>query len=197
MGGPHSSASGNGLGSNLVAPAAATAVGENPAMTTAPAIACLDDPPTSETSPLLSSPSNGPRPHNALSIVDISPAKFWTIYLIICVQLFFNAFDSTIMSSSHPVISSHFNASYLASWLTTSFLLTNIAANPLTVALAEPLGRRFLMTLNGTIVVLATVWCGLADNMLSLIMARAVCGAGMAGGGIVASLMIADLVAIE
>jgi hypothetical protein len=160
-----------------------------------------EDPPT-ESSPLLNSSASRPTSSSPSSLaphalLPISLARFWTIIVVICLQVAFMAVDTTITSSSHPVISSYFGASHLASWLTTAFLLTNIAVNPVTVALADPLGRRLLMTLNGVVVALATTWCALAGTMTGLIFARALCGAGMAGGSIIGGLMMSDLISLK
>jgi len=128
---------------------------------------------------------------------DISRARFWAIIAVILINNTLAAYDQTVLSTSHPVVSSYFQSSHIASWLTTSFMLANIAASPINVALADPLGRRVLMAGNAMIVLMATTWCALAKSMTSLICGRAVCGFGLAGSGIIGALMCADLIPIE
>jgi MFS family permease len=110
---------------------------------------------------------------------------------------FIACFDGTIMASSHPVITSYFNSSNSASWLSTAFLLTSTSFQPLLGRLSDTLGRKppYLVTM--TIFLLATVWCGLAQSMTSFILARAACGLGAGGMMTLGSIIISDLVPIE
>jgi MFS family permease len=87
----------------------------------------------------------------------------------------------TILASSHPVITSYFNASNSASWLSTAFLLTSTAFQPLFGRISDTMGRKppFIFTL--TVFLLATLWCALAQSMTEFIVARAFCGLGAGG----------------
>jgi hypothetical protein len=66
-----------------------------------------------------------------LYLYGVSKGRFWACFLGILLTWFVATFDSTLMASSHPVITSYFNASYAASWLSTSFLLTSTAFQPM------------------------------------------------------------------
>jgi MFS family permease len=90
-------------------------------------------------------------------------------------------FDSTLMASSHPVITSYFNASNSASWLSTAFLLTSTALQPLFGRLSDTIGRRQLYLLGISFLAVTTAWCALAQSIGSFIAARAFCGLGAAG----------------
>jgi len=87
----------------------------------------------------------------------------------------------TILASSHPVITSHFNSSNSASWLSTAFLLTSTAFQPLFGRLSDTMGRKPPYTFTLIIFLLATVWCALAQSMQEFILARALCGLGAGG----------------
>jgi hypothetical protein len=63
-------------------------------------------------------------------LVDMTTFQFWLIFGPILVQYFIAMFDSFLMVSSHPVITSYFNASNSASWLSTAFMLTSAALQP-------------------------------------------------------------------
>jgi MFS family permease len=89
--------------------------------------------------------------------------------------------DSTLMASSHPVITSYFHASNSASWLSTAFLLTSTSLQPLMGRLSDTIGRRPLYLAGITLITATTAWCALAQTVGSFIAARAFCGIGAAG----------------
>jgi hypothetical protein len=66
-----------------------------------------------------------------LYLHGVSKGRFWACFFGIILTWFVATFDSTLMASSHPVITSYFDASYAASWLSTSFLLTSTAFQPM------------------------------------------------------------------
>ena len=106
-------------------------------------------------------------------------------------------FDSTLMASSHPVITSYFNASNSASWLSTAFLLTPTSLQPLFGRLSDTFGRRSLY-LSGLVLLTATTgWCAFAQSIGSFIAARAVCGIGAAAVLSMGNIIINDLVSIQ
>ena len=65
---------------------------------------------------------------------DSRPAIFANVLL--------SGFDSTVTASTYAVISSDFNATNTASWLTTSYLITSTAFQPLYGRFSDILGRR-------------------------------------------------------
>ncbi|KAF2813177.1 MFS general substrate transporter [Mytilinidion resinicola] len=127
----------------------------------------------------------------------VSKARFWLIFIGILFAYFIALFDSTLMASSHPVITSYFNASNSASWLSTSFLLTSTALQPLFGRISDTVGRRPIYLLGLLSITATTAWCALAQSIGSFIAARAFCG--LSAGGILAmgSIMTNDLVSIE
>lgn len=111
----------------------------------------------------------------------MSRTKFWIIMGVIFSQYFLATFDSTLMASSHPVITSYFNASNAASWLSTAFLLTSTSFQPLFGRLSDTFGRRPLYLFSLATFALTTGWCVLAQSIGSFIAARAFCGLGAGG----------------
>lgn len=101
------------------------------------------------------------------------------------------------MASSHPVITSYFGSSNVASWLSTSFLLTSTAFQPMFARLSDSFGRRPLFLLPLAAFGLGTLWCALAPTIISFILARAVCG--LAAGGTIAlgAIIVSDLVPLH
>lgn len=127
----------------------------------------------------------------------ISSSHFWLIFSTILALNFVTSFDSTIMASSHPVITSYFKSSNSASWLSTAFLLTSTAFQPLLGSLSDSIGRKIPFMFTAVVFTVATLWCAVAQSMTSFIAARAFCGLG--GGGVMSmgAIIVSDLVPIE
>ncbi|KAI1394192.1 MFS general substrate transporter [Hypoxylon trugodes] len=130
-------------------------------------------------------------------LIDTDQRRFWIVFISIMLTHFVACFDGTIMASSHPVITSYFHSSNSASWLTTAFLLTSTAFQPVIARLSDTLGRKPPYLATTVIFALATLWCALAQSMTSFILARAACGLGAGGVLGMGSIIISDLVPIE
>ncbi|KAL6243183.1 hypothetical protein RBB50_009734 [Rhinocladiella similis] len=129
--------------------------------------------------------------------IGISPPRFWLLFVVIALGYFIACFDSTLMASSHPVITSFFGASQAASWLSTVFLITSTACQPLFGRLSDTIGRKPVYLISLAIFGLTTAWCALANSIESFIAARAVCGLGAGGTMSLSLIIISDLVHIE
>lgn len=127
----------------------------------------------------------------------VTVTRFWLLFLQINVNYFIACFDSTIMASSHPVITSYFGAANSASWLSTAFLLTSTSFQPMVGGLSDALGRKSPYVISTIIFLFATVWCAVAQSMTSFILARALCGLGAGGMLTLGSILVSDLVPIE
>ncbi|KAL8842521.1 MAG: hypothetical protein Q9170_000475 [Blastenia crenularia] len=124
----------------------------------------------------------------------ISKQRFWVLYFGVLLQYFVACFDSTMMASSHPNITSYFKASDSASWLSTAFLVTYIAFQPLYSRLSDFIGRRPVYFFSLIVFCLTSVWCALAQSIESLIVARAFCGLGAGGMVAMGAILTNDLV---
>lgn len=127
----------------------------------------------------------------------VSKTKFRLIFGGTLVGYFIALFDSTLMASSHPVITSYFHASNSASWLSTAFLLTSTAFQPLYGRISDTVGRRPLYLFGLISLAMTTAWCALAGSIGSFIAARAFCGLGAGAVLSMGSIMTNDLVSIE
>ncbi|KAF1945234.1 MFS general substrate transporter [Clathrospora elynae] len=123
--------------------------------------------------------------------------KFRCVFGGILLGYFIAMFDSTLMASSHPVITSYFHASNAASWLSTAFLLTSTSLQPLMGRLSDTFGRRPLYLAGLVFLAATTAWCALAQSIGSFIAARTFCGIGAAGVLSMGNIMTNDLVSIE
>lgn len=127
----------------------------------------------------------------------ISVRQFWLIFAGVMGHMFIVSFDTTIMASSHPVITSHFHSANSASWLSTAFLLTSTAFRPLSGRLSDTMGRKPPLIFGMILFILGTSWCALAQSMTSFILARALCGLGAGCTMTIGIIIVSDLVPIE
>lgn len=127
----------------------------------------------------------------------VSKTKTIETHANLLLGYFVACFDITLMASSHPVITSYFDASNEASWLTTAFMITNTGFQPLWGRLSDMIGRKSVYLLVLTIFALTNLWCGLSNSMASFIAARAVCGIGAGGTMSMGLVCVNDLVKIE
>ncbi|RYP37961.1 hypothetical protein DL766_001258 [Monosporascus sp. MC13-8B] len=129
-------------------------------------------------------------------LIDTDNRRFWAVFVGIMATYFIACFDGTIMASSHPAITSYFRSSNSASWLSTAFLLTSTAFQPIVGRLSDSVGRKSPYLVTVTIFAVATVWCALARSMTSFIIARALCGLGAGGTRALGNIIISDLVPV-
>lgn len=123
-------------------------------------------------------------------------AKFWLVFLSICLSCFLSALDITVVSTALPIIVHDLNGADFV-WIGAAYTLTSTAFLPMSGAFAEIFGRRIAMISALVIFALGSALCGAAQSMNWLIAARSVQGLG--GGAIVSlsSIVIADLVSLK
>jgi MFS family permease len=129
--------------------------------------------------------------------INISPSKFWAIFSGVLAAYLLAFFDSTLMGSIHPVVTSHFNAANSASWLSTSFLLTCTAFQPMFGRISDTFGRRPVYLFTISVFFVTTAWCTLAQSITSFIAARAFCGLGAGGVTCLGMIICSDLIQVE
>lgn len=97
-------------------------------------------------------------------------------------NVFLGGFDGTITASTYAVISSEFNAANTASWLTTSYLITSTAFQPLYGRFSDILGRRSCFFTATITFMIGCLGCAVARDVIFLNIMRALTGIG--GGGL-------------
>ncbi|KAF7589699.1 hypothetical protein BBP40_003946 [Aspergillus hancockii] len=109
-------------------------------------------------------------------------------------NVFLSGFDGTITASTYAVISSEFNAANTASWLTTSYLITSTAFQPLYGRFSDIFGRRISFFTATITFMIGCLGCGVAKNIILLNLMRALTGIG--GGGLMtmATIVNSDLI---
>ncbi|KAG0650246.1 putative transporter [Hyphodiscus hymeniophilus] len=124
------------------------------------------------------------------------PGFFW-IQAAIFSNVFLAGFDGTITASTYAVIGSDFNAANTISWITTAYLITSTAFQPLYGRFSDILGRRTCFLIATMTFLLGCLGCGLAPNIILLDLMRAL--AGLGGGGLItmATIINSDIIPLE
>ncbi|OHE97931.1 major facilitator superfamily transporter [Colletotrichum orchidophilum] len=122
------------------------------------------------------------------------PRGFAWIELAIMANVFLYGFDGTITAATYAVISSEFDAANTASWLTTSYLVTSTAFQPLYGRFSDIFGRRVCFFVSSVTFGLGCLGCGLAGDVVLLNCMRALTGFG--GGGLMtmATIVNSDMI---
>ncbi|OAP55700.1 hypothetical protein AYL99_09852 [Fonsecaea erecta] len=112
-------------------------------------------------------------------------------------NVFLSGFDGTITASTYAVIGSEFHAANTISWLTTSYLITSTAFQPLYGRFSDILGRRTCFFTATVTFLLGCLGCGFAPDIITLNVMRALTGLG--GGGLMtmATIINSDMIPFQ
>jgi DHA2 family multidrug resistance protein len=109
-------------------------------------------------------------------------ANRWMIALSVMTATFMVVLDSSVANVALPHIAGNLSASTdEATWVLTSYLVSNAIMIPATSWIAGRFGRKRLLIASIVLFTVASLFCGLAVNMPMLILARILQGVG--GGG--------------
>jgi EmrB/QacA subfamily drug resistance transporter len=124
----------------------------------------------------------------------LTPAEISTILLSLMLTMFLAALDQTIVATALPTIGRQFQDVSNLSWVITAYLLASTAVAPVFGTLSDIYGRRAMVVAALSLFLAGSVFCALAPNILTLIVARGLQGLG--GGGIlpIVQTVISDLV---
>lgn len=149
------------------------------------------------TSLLTSSHSNDAKETTEVHYKNIDARRFYGLFSSVLVAYVLVYFDSFFMASSHPIITSYFNASNAASWLSTVFFLSSTISGPFYGRISDVTGRRTMYLFSLTVFAVTTAWCGLATSIGSFIAARFACGLGAGGVAAMSNIILSDIVKVQ
>src|SRR6185295_7560051 len=102
----------------------------------------------------------------------------WIIALSVMFATFMEVLDTTVVNVSLPHIAGSLSATVdEATWALTSYLVANAVVLPMTGWLASFIGRKRLLMISVTGFTVASLLCGLAPNLATLVFFRIVQGA--------------------
>jgi EmrB/QacA subfamily drug resistance transporter len=126
---------------------------------------------------------------------NLSHRQIQVVFLGLMAGMLVAALDQTIVATALPTIVGELGGLSHLSWVVTAYLLTSTVSVPLYGKVSDLLGRKRVFQAAIVIFVVGSILSGLAQNMLQLILFRAMQGVG--GGGLIsmAQAIIGDIVA--
>lgn len=110
---------------------------------------------------------------------------------------FMTAIEGTIVSTAMPTIVSDLDGLEIMNWVVSILLLMTAVSTPLYGKLADSIGRKPVFLFGIALFVIGSSLCGLAQNMIELILFRAIQGLGSGAVQPVAITIIADLYTLQ
>ncbi|KAI0336510.1 MFS amino acid permease [Cubamyces sp. BRFM 1775] len=110
---------------------------------------------------------------------------------------FLAALDQTIVATALPTIVARLGGGKDYSWVGSAYLLATSALSPLYGKISDITGRKPVLYISIAIFLIGSALCGAAQNMVWLVVCRAVQGIG--GGGIIqmVQITISDIVSLQ
>lgn len=107
--------------------------------------------------------------------------------------LFLGALDALVMSAAMPTIVADLGGLHLYSWVYSAYFLARAVALPVFGKLADIFRSRRLYIISICIFLLGSVFAGLAQNMMQLIISRVLQGIGAGGNFALVYIVLADI----
>jgi EmrB/QacA subfamily drug resistance transporter len=103
--------------------------------------------------------------------------------------------DQTIVATALPTIVGDLGGISMLSWVVTAYLLAATVSGPLYGKLGDLYGRKLVLQSAIVIFLVGSALCGISENMLELIVFRAVQGLGGGGLFVVTIAVVGDIIA--
>ena len=117
-----------------------------------------------------------------------------SVLVALMMAIFLGALDQTIVAVSMPAISAQFKDVSLLAWVISGYMVAMTVAVPIYGKLGDLYGRRKLMLFGMGLFTLASLFCGMAQSMEQLVLARILQGIGAGGMISVSQAIIGDIV---
>lgn len=117
-----------------------------------------------------------------------------SILAALMLAIFLGALDQTIVAVSMPAISAQFKDVTQLAWVISGYMVAMTVAVPIYGKLGDLYGRRRLMLFGMGLFTLASLFCGMAQSMEQLVLARVIQGIGAGGMISVSQAIIGDIV---
>ena len=96
----------------------------------------------------------------------------------LCFVLIMVALDQTVVGTALPTVVAELKGFKLYAWVGTAYILTSVTVVPIFGKLGDEYGRKRFVVVAIVIFTLASIFCGMAQSMLQLVLARALQGVG-------------------
>ncbi|HEY1826045.1 MAG TPA: MDR family MFS transporter [Acidimicrobiales bacterium] len=120
--------------------------------------------------------------------------RILVILFALMLGMFLAALDQTIVSTALPTIAGDLHGLNHLSWVVTAYLITSTITLPLWGKYGDLYGRKKFFQIGIVIFLVGSMLSGLSQNMLELIMFRAIQGAGAGGLMVGSQAIIGDVI---
>ena len=127
----------------------------------------------------------------------ISRAQMNVIFVTILLGMLLSALDQTIVSTALPTIVGDLGGAGHMAWVVTAYMLAETISTVLAGKFGDLFGRKRVFQLSVLIFIVGSFFCGLADNMTTLIIFRAVQGIGGGGLAVTATALIGEVIPLR
>ena len=142
---------------------------------------------------MTSTASSLPHPRNTSSRPE-EHRRILVILSALMLGMFLAALDQTIVATALPTIAGDLHGLNHLSWVVTAYLITSTITLPLWGKFGDLYGRKKFFQIAIVIFLVGSVLSGLSQNMLELILCRAIQGAGAGGLMVGSQAIIGDVI---
>src|SRR5262245_32509672 len=125
---------------------------------------------------------------------DQNQTSIRAVFGALFLALWLAALDQTVVSTALPTMVGDLGGLSYLSWVVTAYLLTSTFAGPLYGKFGDLYGRKIVLQVAIAVFLVGSALCGIAQNMLQLIVFRALEGAGGGGLIVITIAVIGDLI---
>lgn len=119
------------------------------------------------------------------------------VFATIVLGMLLAALDQTIVGTALPTIVSDLGGAAHMSWVVTAYLLTETIATVLVGKFGDLFGRKLVFQVSAIVFITGSFLCGLASDMLLLIIWRGMQGIGAGGLMVTSMALIADVIPLR
>ena len=121
-------------------------------------------------------------------------ASIRAVFGALFLALWLAALDQTVVSTALPTMVADLGGLSYLSWVVTAYLLTSTVAGPLYGKFGDLYGRKIVLQVAIAVFLVGSALCGIAQNMVQLIVFRAIEGIGGGGLIVITIAVIGDLI---
>ncbi|MEU2415502.1 MDR family MFS transporter [Streptomyces sp. NPDC013099] len=138
-----------------------------------------------------------PAAQSAAAPPVLDPRRRNIVFATIVLGILLAALDQTIVGTALPTIVSDLGGAEHMSWVVTAYLLAETVATVLVGKFGDLFGRKLIFQISAVIFIAGSFLCGLASNMLLLIIWRGLQGIGAGGLMVTSMALIADVIPLR
>ncbi|MGI5216919.1 DHA2 family efflux MFS transporter permease subunit [Nocardia sp. CA-290969] len=119
------------------------------------------------------------------------------VFVTIVLGMLMAALDQTIVATTLPTIVADLGSAGHMAWLVTAYMLAEAVSTVLAGKFGDLFGRKPVFQISAVVFILGSILAGVAQDMLTLIIARGIQGVGAGGLMVTAMALIADVIPLR